>query len=614
MVDVKENLEQPAGKAMIGACRRLAALALLAAGALATEARAKKLTVGVVQTVIENRLDANRAKLLRFLDEAKARGCQLVVFPEGALWWADVAVDNPTRADLDAAIAELGDAARRAGVYVVFGVSYKRTDRGNYRNWGAVFDPRGRRLVFYQKNMEVPERFFVHGVPCNLSICSDRGYLEHSDLPCLVQGSQVIIDISGGHGGDDGRPDLRWIRYRPWAARTGAYVIVSNPVHDDADFMGHSPWGGGSAVVRPDGSIQAARTHQPDVILVERIDTDRATRREAELRRNHPLFRAFWDMGRDLLEGKTVEPVAEIKPHSSAERRLTIAAAQMACSRDMGENTRSILRHIAKAAEQGADVVAFPELAVTGNRSDDVSAASQPALDRALVEIRNEAKKRGIYVIVGMPYLVDGARENCAFVVGDDGTVVTRYAQIVARRDDLFRPGKSTKAMGFSVKGVRAVVTIGDDADWPEIADLAAGRGMQLHFHLTYRADASADAATLRKQKSLLMLRYAKVGLVVNAADPSGRANPSGPAGGMSMIVSREGGHNQPAPEGVEYYLPYQTSIAKSAGPSEKMIRATRTTSRANNLDLHRHWRNRNRKGRAQQGWHDWIRKGASLF
>ncbi|MBL7190022.1 MAG: hypothetical protein ISS70_27155 [Phycisphaerae bacterium] len=44
-----------------------------------------------------------------------------------------------------------------------------------------------------------------------------------------------------GHGGDDGGSELPLIRYRPWAARTGAWVIVSNPVHEDTDFMGRSP-------------------------------------------------------------------------------------------------------------------------------------------------------------------------------------------------------------------------------------------------------------------------------------------------------------------------------------------------------------------------------------
>ena len=181
-------------------------------------------------------------------------------------------------------------------------------------------------------------------------------------------------------------------------------------------------------------------------------------------------------------------------------------------------------------------------------------------------------------------------------------------------RSDLFRPGASLKAMWFNVKKVQAIVTIGDDADWIEIADLAANRGMQLHFHISYQADASAEAATLRKQRNLLMLMYAKYGAVVNAADTSGLSNPSSPAGGMSMIVSREGGHNKPAPSGLEYYLPYQTSVMKSAGSTETMIVATRKTSARNDIDLIKHWRNQNRRDREQSGWYEWIKKGTSLI
>lgn len=592
----------------------LIAVALAAAATFAGTAYAKKITVGVVQSVNENTLDKNRAKIIRFIGRAKSRRCQLVIFPENALYSADISVDNPIKADIDAAIEQIGQRADLANVCVIFGTSHKPADNAKYRNKGIVFDSDGNRLLSCWKTKDVPRPFDVRGVRCNLVICSDRTYLEHSDLPCLVAGSQVIIDISGGHGGDDGRPDLRRIRYRPWARRTNAYVIVSNPVHDDTDFMGNSPWGGGSAIVRPDGSIQASRRYEKDVMIVEEIDTDKATRAEAERRKNHPIFGSFWEMGKKLLEGGTVNPAAEVTPYSSAERNVKIAAVQMACSRDMNENIRNIVDHITEAAEEAADVVVFPELAVTGYRKDDVLAVSQSALESALSQIRSEARARRIYVIIGMPYDVDGARRNCAFVIADDGTVRTRYSQVVVKRSELFRPGESTRAMWFTVKGVHSIVTIGDDADWVEIADLAANRGMYLHFHISYQADASADEATVRKQRNLLMLRYAKYGSVVNAADPSGLPNPSSPAHGMSMIISREGGHEQASPAGLEYYLPYQTSVVESAGVTETMICATRKTTRRNDLDLHRHHRNRNRKSRPQRGWYDWIARGTELI
>jgi len=599
---------------MFKAYKYLVVITLMATAVIAPGVHAKKITVAVAQTVIENTLDQNRVKLIRFVGEAKAMGCQLIVFPECALYWPEIAVDNPTRDEINAAIKQIAEKARSEKIYVIFGTGHRLKKTGSYNNKGVVYDPNGGRLIFYEKNYEVPQSFDICGIPTNLLICSDHGYLEHSDLPSLVQGSQIIIDISGGHGGDDGRPDLQLIRYRPWAMRNNAFVIVCNPVHSDTDFMGHSPWGGGSAIIRPDGSIQAHRTYEKDIMLVEEIDTGQATAAQASRRRNHPIFKSFWDMGKRLMEGEQAAPIPNIKPYSSRLRNIKIAAAQIACSRNIDDNVSRIKSYIRQAADNAADIVVFPELAVTGYEKDDISAASQSALNSALNEIRNEAKSRNIYVIVGMPFFADGRRENCAFVIGDDGNIRTQYAQLRTTRSDLFRAGLSTRAMWFNLKGVHSIVTIGGDAQWIEIADLAANRGMYLHFHISYEADSSLDAAVLRKQKNLLMLMYAKFGAIVNAARPSGLSNPSALASGTSMIVSREAGHNQPCPEGIKYYLPYQTSIAESAGPRETMIYVTRKTTANNDMDLTRYWRNRNRKRRVQSGWYDWIKMGAHMI
>ena len=137
---------------------------------------------------------------------------------------------------------------------------------------------------------------------------------------------------------------------------------------------------------------------------------------------------------------------------------------------------------------------------------------------------------------------------------------------------------------------------------------------MYLHFHISYEADSSPDAAVHRQQKNLLMLMYAKFGAVVNAARPSGLSNPSALASGTSMIVGREGGHNQPSPVAIKYYLTYQTSVAESAGPQETLIYVTRKTTANNDMDLTRYWRNRNRKRRVQSDWYDWIKMGAHMI
>lgn len=43
------------------------------------------ITVAVVQQAREPELEANRDKIVRFVSQAKMRGCRLVIFPEDAL-------------------------------------------------------------------------------------------------------------------------------------------------------------------------------------------------------------------------------------------------------------------------------------------------------------------------------------------------------------------------------------------------------------------------------------------------------------------------------------------------------------------------------------------------
>ena len=391
-------------------------------------------------------------------------------------------------------------------------------------------------------------------------------------------------------------------------------MIVCNPVHEGTDFMGRSPWGGGSAIIRPDGSVLAALRYEKDTMIVEKIDTDLATLEPARRRLEHSLFKPFWQQGKALLTDGKVELQLNVEPLTSQVRNITIAAAQMACSRNIDENIRCIRREIARAARQKADIVIFPELAVTGNLADDIRAASRKALDDAMNTIAEQAKRHKIYVIVGTPVIDDDIRYNGAVVIGDDGNVKTRYAQLAVDRTDLFQPGRNAGALWFSVKGVPSIITVGEDANWVEIGDLAANRGMYVHFHIGYESDASPEKAVLRKQRNLLALRYAGYGATVNAADPSGLQQPSGEASGVSMIVSREGGHNQSAPKGIEYYLPYQTSVVESSGRGPTMIVATRKTRSTNNMDLRRFWRNRNRRQGGLPERYDWMSIGAALI
>ena len=72
------------------------------------------------------------------------------------------------------------------------------------------------------------------------------------------------------------------------------------------------------------------------------------------------------------------------------------------------------------------------------------------------------------------------------------------------------------------------------DPNFVEIGDLAASRGMVLHFHITNEVFSSAEEQTLFKQRHLLMLMYAGYGAVVNSfwnTETSGQGASAGGSG-----------------------------------------------------------------------------------
>lgn len=73
--------------------------------------------------------------------------------------------------------------------------------------------------------------------------------------------------------------------------------------------------------------------------------------------------------------------------------------------------------------------------------------------------------------------------------------------------------------MRFRVKGVPAFVTIGRDALWTELTELAAVAGAQVHVHLDDDPDPSSDATLRRRQIWSNAASYLTFTAVANTVD-----------------------------------------------------------------------------------------------
>lgn len=508
------------------------AITAVCATASATD-QPKTLKIGVAQVALESTLVANRDKIVTLIQQAKDRGCRVVVFPETALYCPQ---DTPT-AEIDAAVEMLRQTVDASDLYALIGGLHQRDGKEKPFERLLVIGPDGTVLQTYNKLWhdarfnECPGIFKIDGIPCAAALCADRWIRSVEELPAAA-GAKILFECSNNYA-NEWLPELGHYWYVPRAIRNEVFVVFANTAVEDRGQL--TPGHGHSAVIGPDGKIVAAAGEQSDKLLVAEIDLSRATGQQAQTRHHHPAFKTFWDTGVAMLTGQSQSTPA-FEPLKSPQVEIKIAAAQMPCSRRIEDNVATMIESIQSAAKQRADVVAFPELAVTGALEEDIAAAKQMELQAAVQRLKQAAKESKIHVAFGLPWSEGNKRFNSAIVLSPSGEQLTRYDQLVVDRPELFAAGTSTRAMWFTIHGVPCVVTLGRDALWSEIAEMAAWRGAQVHLHLAYDRETSAAADLLRRQLWANLASFRTFTATVNAAAPNKLPHPSAPSNGGSVV------------------------------------------------------------------------------
>jgi NAD+ synthase (glutamine-hydrolysing) len=146
---------------------------------------------------------------------------------------------------------------------------------------------------------------------------------------------------------------------------------------------------------------------------------------------------------------------------------LRIAQAQIDTTvGDLGGNTKKICRFIARAKDERADVVTFPELAVSGYPPEDLLLRPRFVADceAALAEIARAAS--GITALVGFPDFDEDHVYNAAALISNK-KILTIYHKIelpnygVFDEKRYFAPGALPPI--FSLDGVGILITICED-------------------------------------------------------------------------------------------------------------------------------------------------------
>jgi predicted amidohydrolase len=516
-----------------------------------------RLKIGIVQMSLGATIEDNRDRIVSGIKKVAARGVRVVVLPEGAL--RGKGGDDPGL--VEEAVAAIRRAARDRNVYVLFGgASYSPKAKKDVY-WMFAVGPDGRDLFYYDKlydkhDAKMPGVFQIDGVPCSAFLCADRWLRGVEEIP-IQQGAQISFELSCNFASEWVGP-YEWYWYVPRALRNNVWVIFANTgnkvsgASDNSDprELRH----GHSAVIAPDGRITAAARDDVETIVVAEVEVSQATRAEALARAAHPVLRSFWEAGLMLQSGQKIEapPVPALK---SPETEITLAVAQVT------DNVAEIEAMIGQASAKHADLIVFPERATN---------------EKALERLQAAARNHGVTVVVGVAHRVEERRHNSAFVLGPDGSVLTRYDQLSATSP--FQPGTDPRAMWFRVKGVPAVVTIGRDALWTELAELAAVAGAQILVHLDHDGAAGREPELRRLQVGSNLASFHTFTATANVTS-SAIWDDLRDAEERRAVVR---GLPQPDTGAVEVYSPFSANLVVRAGTGPQLITATRRVNRLN--------------------------------
>jgi predicted amidohydrolase len=192
---------------------------------------------------------------------------------------------------------------------------------------------------------------------------------------------------------------------------------------------------------------------------------------------------------------------------------LTIAAAQTISI--AGDLSANITRHgcfIEIAAQQGVELLVFPELSLTGYEGEVAAALAIDPQDAVLQPLRDLARALGITAVVGMPIrLEDGASVLIgAVVLGADGSLGVYSKQHLHSGEELvFAPGVGGSTLNIGGE----VIALAVCADFSHASHAAAaadqGAGLYAAGVLLSEKGYAADTAILQgyaRQHSMAVL------------------------------------------------------------------------------------------------------------
>ncbi|MGA2767622.1 MAG: carbon-nitrogen hydrolase family protein [Candidatus Bathyarchaeia archaeon] len=165
-----------------------------------------------------------------------------------------------------------------------------------------------------------------------------------------------------------------------------------------------------------------------------------------------------------------------------------IALAQISCRQaDKTKNLKEIKKAVVKAKKQGAELVIFPELSLTGYVvRDEIYELAERIPGPSTKVMEDVARKNDIHVVFGMPEISDKTEatlHNSAVLIGPEG-LIGKYHKMylpthsIFEEKRYFRPGYQTAVFDTELGKLGFIICY--DIYFPEVTRLTRLKGAQL--------------------------------------------------------------------------------------------------------------------------------------
>jgi len=246
-----------------------------------------------------------------------------------------------------------------------------------------------------------------------------------------------------------------------------------------------------------------------------------------------------------------------------ANRCLKIATCQFAVGKSIKRNSRQIKEFLQKAHKAKADIVHFPECALSGYVGADFpnfDGFNWQLLKEETEKILLLTKKLGLWVVLGSthPLRKTGKPHNSLYLINPRGKIVGRYDKRFCLKGELRRYTPGNKFVYFTVKGVKCSLLICFDARFPEIYRELYKQGVKCIFQSFYNARQKGPSVHTYIMRQTMQCRAATNHFWVSMANSSG------------------------------YYAPYPSCFIQPDGKIVKQLKANRPGMMVNTVDMKR--------------------------